>query len=176
MKWQDAIVLVAGIILGAWGMHTWTESDRHRPPIVQEKIVTQTETKWHYGKPKETVKYVDRVTGQETALPVDMKYTFNKPEFVFTVNGKAAKFTKADDERFVFDKNMGSMTQASTVSIDIRAPEQRPGIKVGVYAAGGQGASPEGGIEIATQSKRFDLDLDVNHKKEIKAKATWWIF
>ncbi len=130
------IFLLIGIGLGAWGMHTWQVSDlkaqlaltlaklKHaedKPPVVKETVKTVTDTQIAYV-PKETVVYRDPVSGQTSERPLDGKMTFSKPEFIFTVNGKPGKFTRADDERFVFDKNMMQLTQASTIRIEAEIP------------------------------------------------------
>lgn len=116
--------LVLGIVFGAWGEYTWGPrlTDRHtvEKPVITEKIVTQTDTQIAYV-PKEVVKYVNS-QGQTVTQPLDGKFTFNKPEFVYTVNGKSGKFTRADDERFVFDKNMLQLTQTSVIKIEAEIP------------------------------------------------------
>ena len=128
--------LLVGIGLGAWGMHTWQVSGlrqelavmaaklkhaEEKPPVVKETVKTVTDTQIAYV-PKETVVYRDPVTGQASERQLDGKMTFAKPEFIFTVNGKPGKFTKTDDERFVFDKNMMQLNQTSTIRVEAEIP------------------------------------------------------
>jgi hypothetical protein len=122
--YASILFLAVGICLGAWGEYTWGPrlTDRHtiEKPVITEKVVTQTDTKIVYV-PKEVIKYVN-AQGQTVTQPLDGKFTFNKPEFMFTVNGKPGKFTKSDDERFVFDKNMLQLTQTSVIKIEAEIP------------------------------------------------------
>lgn len=131
LAWAMLIVFVVGIGLGAWGMHTWEVSDlrtqlaleKAKPPVVKETVKTVTDTKLQYVK-GETV-YIP-VPGKQDAPPeakkLDGKFTFEKPEFVYTVNGKPGRFTKADDEKFIFEKNMLALTQTSTIRIEAEIP------------------------------------------------------
>lgn len=128
--------LLIGLGLGAWGMHTWQVSDlkaelaamalklKHaedKPPQVKETVKTVTDTQIAYV-PKEVVVYKDPVTGQVSNKPLDAKMTFEKPEFYLTVNGKPGKFTKTDDEKYVFEKNMMQLNQSSTVKLEVEVP------------------------------------------------------
>ncbi|HMM22955.1 MAG TPA: hypothetical protein PKA10_19775 [Selenomonadales bacterium] len=121
------IVLLIGIALGAWGKYTWgpkltnTVEKTIEKPVIVEKVVTQTETQIAYV-PKETIKYVDPQTGQEVTQPLDGQFEIGKTDFHYTVNGKPGQFTKADDERYVFDKNMLKLTQTSQVNLAVEVP------------------------------------------------------
>lgn len=128
--WLLVAIFIAGAVAGAWGMHTWTEDirtqlqvEKNKPPQVKETVKTETKTQLQYV-PGETV-YIP-VPGQPNAPPVatklDGKFEIAKPDFVFTVNGKPGKFTKADDEKYVFDKNMIALTQTSIVRIEAEIP------------------------------------------------------
>ncbi len=123
--WLLVVILIAGAAMGAWAEYTWgprlTITHTIEKPIVTEKVVTQTDTQIQYV-PKEVVVYRDPETGQVSEKPLDAKMIFNKPEFIFTVNGQPGKFTKADDERFVFDKNMMQLTQTSTIRVEAEIP------------------------------------------------------
>ncbi|MDR7865178.1 MAG: hypothetical protein RIN56_00090 [Sporomusaceae bacterium] len=126
------VFLVVGIGLGAWGMHTWQVSDlrtqlaleKTKPPVVKETVKTETKTQLQYVK-GETV-YLPAPTPDNPnatqATKLDGKFVFEKPEFIYMVNGKPGRFTKADDERFVFDKNMMLLTQATTIRIEAEIP------------------------------------------------------
>ena len=89
--------------------------------------------------PKETVIYRDSKTGRElTAKEIEsLDVNIKQPEFYFTVNGKPAKFEKTVDERWVFDKNKGLLTQTSTASIDIKVPVIEKNSGVGLYGSTG---------------------------------------
>lgn len=126
------IFTIIGFVGGAATLHWYETSDlkaeiakltaqlkaeKEKPPVIKESVKVQTVTQWAYGGEK--IIYRD---AQGKEIPVDMAYQFNKPEFIFTVNGKIAKFEKMDNERFVFDKNMGKMTQDTTANINIIVP------------------------------------------------------
>ena len=125
-------------MLGAWGYHTFTHSDwltklhnlenqltaeKNKPPVIKEVVRTQTQTEVAYV-PKETVIYRDSKTGRElTEKEIEsMNLNVRPSDFYFTVNGKPQKFSKTDDERWVFDKNKLAINQTSTASIDVKVP------------------------------------------------------
>lgn len=131
--------LLVGAGLGAWGMHTWQVSDlrtelaltlaklkhaEEKPPIVKEQVKTETKTQLQYVK-GETV-YLPAPTAANPnatqATKLDGKFTIGKPDFVYTVNGRPGKFTRADDEKFVFERNMVQLNQASTIKIEAEIP------------------------------------------------------
>lgn len=131
-------LFLIGVGIGAWGYHTWTNSDwlakihdlekqlvteKNKPPIVKEVVRTQTQTEVAYV-PKETVIYRDTKTGRElTATEIEsMSLNVRPSDFYFTVNGKPQKFSKTDEERWVFDKNKLAINQTSTAAIEIRTP------------------------------------------------------
>lgn len=127
--WLLIIIFAVGAVLGAWGMHTWTESDRlalfaekNKQPTVKETVKTVTQTEFAYI-PKETIIYKDAagnmVTGKEkTDVQADLK----KTELNVKVNGKDHVFTKSDDEQQIFDKNKLAVTQSSNVQMAIEVP------------------------------------------------------
>ncbi|HMM21126.1 MAG TPA: hypothetical protein PKA10_10330 [Selenomonadales bacterium] len=130
------VFLLIGAGLGAWGMHSWQVSDlrkelavlnlqlkqeKEKPPVVQEKVLTRTETQLAYV-PKETIKYVDPRTGQEVEQKLDGQFEIGRTEFNYTVNGRPGTLVKADNEKYVFDKNMLKLTQTSTVKLDVEVP------------------------------------------------------
>lgn len=146
-------VFVLGGFIGAWTYHTVTDSawltklhdmelkltaEKNKPPVIKEVVRTQTQTEVAYV-PKETVIYRDTKTGRElTATELDsMNLNVRPSDFYFTVNGKPQKFSKTDDERWVFDKNKLAINQSSTASIDIKVPTvdrtKRTGI--GIYGS-----------------------------------------
>jgi hypothetical protein len=157
---------VLGIGFGAWGEYTWGPrlTDRHtvEKPVITEKVVTQTDTKIAYV-PKEVIKYVD-AQGQEITQQLDGKFTFNKPEFIYTVNGKPGKFIKTDDERFVFDNNMLQLTQTSVIKIEAELPtvDRTRYFGVGV----GAGLRNGGAVEAIT------LDGPLSRNSHLG----WWVY
>lgn len=124
--------LVFGIGLGAWGMHTWQVTDLQKalaleqvkPAKVVETVKTLTDTKLQYVK-GETV-YLPAPTasspGATTAAKLDGKFDIGKPNFIYSLNGKPGQFTKADDEKYIFDKNMIELAQTSTITINATIP------------------------------------------------------
>lgn len=130
------VALVLGIGLGAWGMHVWTVSDlreqlaglaaqlqaeKNKPVQVKETVRTETQTQLAYI-PRETIKYIDAKTGQEVTKPLDGQFELGKTEFTYTVNGRPGTFTKTDDEKYVFDKNMLKLNQSSSVTLTVDVP------------------------------------------------------
>lgn len=131
-------VFLLGAAIGAWGYHTVTDSawltklhnlqmeltkEKNKPPIIKEVVKTVTNTEVAYV-PKETVIYRDSKTGRElTAQEIDsMNLNVRPSDFYFTVNGKPQKFSKTDEERWVFDKNKLAINQTSTASVEIKVP------------------------------------------------------
>lgn len=131
-------LFLVGAGFGAWGYHSWTNSDwmaklhslelklaaeKNKPPVIKEVVRTQTNTEVAYV-PKETVVYRDVKTGRElTDKEIEsMNINVRPSDFYFTVNGKPQKFSKTDDERWVFDKNKLAINQTSTATIDIKIP------------------------------------------------------
>jgi Flp pilus assembly secretin CpaC len=117
------IGIVVGVALGWLGHFYWGEriTSTVEKPVIVEKVVTQTDTKIQYV-PKETIIYKDQATGQTSQKDLDGKFELGKTEFIYTVNGQSGKFTKADDEQYVFDKNMMSVKQSSTVTLRLDIP------------------------------------------------------
>lgn len=117
-KWQHIIL---GAVIGALAMYSFGPriTNTVEKPVITEKIVTETQIKY---VPKETVVYKDPETGVVSKRELDGKFTFNKPDFIFTVNGKPGKFTRADDEQYVFQKNMMQLTQGSVITLKLNVP------------------------------------------------------
>ena len=134
------IFLIIGIITGAAIGHVLGEGDRQalalekvKPPVIKEMVKTVTDTKLQYV-PGETIYLsspikdsgliapVPQDTPDATPAKLDGKFTFNKPDFVYMVNGKVGKFTKKDEEEFIFEKNMMDLKQTSTITIKAEIP------------------------------------------------------
>ncbi|MDR3591594.1 MAG: hypothetical protein P4N41_18210 [Negativicutes bacterium] len=133
------IFLIVGMVAGALGLHAWQVSDlkvklaqleaqlmaeKAKPPQVKETVKTETQTKLQYV-PGETV-YLPSPTeanpNATQAAKLDGKFTIGKPNFVYELNGKPGQFAKADDERYVLDKNMIRLDQSSTITIKADIP------------------------------------------------------
>lgn len=132
-------VFAVGMILGAGTMHSWYISDlraelastktalnaeKNKPPQIKETVKTVVDTQLAYV-PKETIIYKDPEKGpdaQEEQKELDGKFDFKKPEFFFTVNGRPGKFTKTDNEQYIFDKNMLQLQQSSIIKIEAEIP------------------------------------------------------
>lgn len=140
LSWRSCIYtsllfFMLGIGIGIWGYHTWTEdlrakvlslthqlqSEKDRPPVIKETVKTITDTQIAYV-PKETIIYKDPITGQESKKQLDGKFEIGKQEFIYTVNGKPGKFTRTDDEKYVFERNMMQLTQNSQIHIEAEIP------------------------------------------------------
>lgn len=134
------IFLIIGVIAGYAIGHVLSEGDRqalavekNKPPVVKEVVKTVTDTKIAYV-PGETVylqspasstelqAIVNKDTPGAVASKLDGKFNIGKPDFIYNVNGKVGKFNKADDEQFVFDKNMIDLKQTSTITIQAEIP------------------------------------------------------
>jgi hypothetical protein len=175
------VCFILGGCIGAWGEYTWgprltekqiTERTVEKP-VITEKIVTRTDTQIAYV-PKETIKYIDAQTGQEVEKQLDGKFTIGKPDFTYTLNGKVGKFTKTDDEKFIFEKNMVELNQTSKVNIDIKTLEQ-PRAKIGAYAEVSQDLGGEAGVIAAYQSRKFDVELKYNNERQGKLQFNAWL-
>ena len=145
-------LFLLGAGMGAWGYHTATNSawlaklhtlelkltqEQAKPPVVKEVVRTQTQTEVAYV-PKETVVYRDSKTGRElTEAEIEsLNVSIKQPDFHFSVNGNPAKFSKTADERWIFDKNKGQLTQTSTASIDVKIPtvDKTKRFGMGIYS------------------------------------------
>jgi len=158
--------LIIGIITGYAIGHVLGEGVRQalalekaKPPVVKEILKTVMDTKLQYV-PGETVYLPSPITDTGLIAPVpqdtpgatpaklDGKFTFNKPDFVYMVNGKVGKFTKRDEENFIFEKNMMDFKQTNTITIQAEIPTidltRHNILTVGAMFAGGK-VSPGAG-------------------------------
>ena len=97
-----------GHILGEWGRQALA-LEKAKPPVIKETVKTVIDTKLQYV-PGETVYLPSQIkdsglitpvaqdTPRATPAKLDGKFTFNKPDFIYMVNGKVGKFTKTVDE------------------------------------------------------------------------------
>lgn len=106
------VSFIAGIAFQNW---------QHECPEAEKEIVTeyQTETKTEIAYvPKEVVVYKDRQEVEKTDIDMEL----GKQELNIKVNGKETTIEKADNEKFVFDKNKLTLTQTSSADINISVP------------------------------------------------------
>lgn len=93
-----------------------------QPTIVHGTVKTITDTQIAYV-PKETVvtKYIDANGKEVTSTSLektDLDATIGKPTFNVQLNGKELVFNKADNERYVLEKNKVSLDQSTVVTFD----------------------------------------------------------
>jgi hypothetical protein len=101
----------------------------HTCPTPAPEVVTKIEyrdrvqTEIAYV-PKETVIYKD-ASGQavEQAEKTDVDIKINKPELLVKVNGKEMAIEKAEDEKFLFEKNKLKLEQTSSAALNITLPD-----------------------------------------------------
>lgn len=84
---------------------------KEKPVYVQGETVTKTE-----------IAYVPKTVVNGKKEKTDLQADIGKTDFVVRVNGKEKTFAKADDERFVFDKNKLTLDQTSKVMLDVNVP------------------------------------------------------
>ena len=74
------------------------------------------------SKTKTDIAYVPKTVVNGKKEKTDLQADIGKTDFVVRVNGQEQTFTKADDERFVFDKNKLTLDQTSKVTLDVTVP------------------------------------------------------
>ena len=74
------------------------------------------------SKTKTDIAYVPKTVVKGEKEKTDLQADIGKTEFVVKVNGEEQTFAKADDERFIFDKNKLTLDQTSKVTMDINVP------------------------------------------------------
>jgi len=111
--------------------HTTSNTVEKQPIYITG--TTTTDTKLQYVK-GETVYLPAAVSATELSTPVskdtpgavatkiDGKFNIGKPDFTYIVNNKVGKFTKTDDESYIFDKGMLDLKQTSTIKIQADIP------------------------------------------------------
>jgi hypothetical protein len=155
-------------------------AEKAKPPVVKTEVKTVTDTKLQYV-PGETV-YLPTPTPDNpnatTATKLDGKIEIGKPTFTYTLNGKPGQFTKTDDEKYVFDKNMVTLTQAATVAIKLEVPtvDNTRRNAIGPYAT-----TESYGLILSreTDSQRFMLlagkKWDKDNGRGYEAGAAWQV-
>lgn len=84
---------------------------KEKPVYVQGETVTKTE-----------IAYVPKTVVNGKKEKTDLQADIGKTDFVVRVNGEEQTFAKAEDERFVFDKNKLTLDQTSKVTLDVTVP------------------------------------------------------
>lgn len=118
------VSFIIGIIVGA-KIFTKTPSEKtiiEKPTIVKGEVITQTDTKIQYV-PKETInyKYINNQGKEVTESKLentDLQANIGKKKFNINLNGQPVEFTKAENEKYVFDKNKVQLDQESTVTFN----------------------------------------------------------
>ncbi|GMB00454.1 hypothetical protein [Pelosinus sp. IPA-1] len=102
-----------------------------QPIYITGQTVKETELQYVKGETvylpapasnTELVTPVNKDTPGAVATKLDGKFNIGKPDFVYQVNGKVGKFTKTDDEQYIFDKGMLDLKQTSTIKIQAEIP------------------------------------------------------
>ncbi len=140
-KFRTAVVhlciLAIGLIVGFYiGTQYYPRIDtktvtieKEKPIYIEGKATTDTKTQIAYV-PKETIieRYIDAETGKEVTKEslekTDLNANVGKTEFNVNLNGKDVRFTKTDDEKYVFDKNKVVLNQTSTITFDATVTPQ----------------------------------------------------
>lgn len=107
-----AVCFVIGFLAG----FSW-RAINHKCPVSKavqnESVTAKTET-----EAKTIVRYVEKESPQDA----DVDVTVPKQTLTVKVNGKEQAFEKADNEKYVLDKNKIALEQQSKASIDIKVP------------------------------------------------------
>lgn len=74
------------------------------------------------SKTKTDIAYVPKTVVKGKKEKTDLQADIGKTDFTVKVNGQEQTFTKADDERFIFDKNKLTLDQTSKVTLDVNVP------------------------------------------------------
>lgn len=74
------------------------------------------------SKTKTEIAYVRKEMKNGKQEKSDIIADIGKQDIVIKVNGEEQTFAKADDERFVFDKNKLTLDQTSKVTLDVTVP------------------------------------------------------
>ncbi len=164
--------LILGFFIGSNGFLSKRSDISQKIPqstTAQINNETKTETKIIYV-PKETVVYVDPKTGKQISETekTDLEANIGKQTFNIKINGKETEIQKADNERFVFDKNKIVLDQMSTISINAKIDpvviDKTKHWGIGV----GYGSKNAGVIIAIPINKKYNLDGWLYANKEKK--------
>ena len=130
------------MFLGGYTAHDYLHDCPEAKPVIVTEYKDRVQTEIAYV-PKETVIYklADGSTGEKADADIDIK--INKPELNVKVNDKDFAVQKADDEKYVFEKNKLALTQTSSADLNITVPTvdktKRYTIGIGVSKDGAVG-------------------------------------
>lgn len=138
---QNKIIYIL-LAVALFGGGYWLRGYLHTCPakvVTKVEYVDRVQTEIAYV-PKETIIYKDGSKGTEKT---DIDMQLGKPELNVKVNGKEFAINKAEDEKYIFDKNKLTLTQNSSADLHISVPvvdkTKRWGIGAGVSKDGAVG-------------------------------------
>ena len=140
--------------------------DQSAPTIATEEAKINTKTE---------IVYVPKlVYADGTKEKTDVELNSGKPSVTVKVNGKEQAFNLIQGETQKFEDGKVVMNQDSTIKFDIKT-EQTPQIKCGAYVSEDTNNKGEIGVRASLQTKKYDIDLTANQKKEARLMYTWWL-
>ena len=104
-----------GFLIGILAMTQDVVKDVEKPQLNTISSVVESKTKTE-------IAYVRKETKNGKREKADIIADIGKQDIVIKVNGEEQTFAKADDERFVFDKNKLTLDQTSNVTLDVTVP------------------------------------------------------
>ena len=137
-------------------------------PVVKEVVKVETETQIQY-----VARAIDPVTGQKENT--DLEANINQPKIGAKVNGKDHEFDLLQGETQKFENGKILMNQESTIKFDVEVPTVHQKWRVGAYSEWVIGDnSPDVGLRVNRQFKRWDGDVYINQDKDVKGQVTIW--
>ncbi len=137
-------------------------------PIIKEVVKVETETQFRY-----IAKEIDPITGQKENT--DFEANLNQPKIGVKVNGKDHKFDLLQGETQKFENGKIVMNQDSTIKFEVEVPTVHQKWRVGAYSEWVIGDnSPDVGLRVNRQFKRWDGDVYINQDKDVKGQVTIW--
>ena len=104
-----------GVLVGILAMTQDVVKEVEKPQVSTISSVMESKTKTE-------IAYVRKETKNGKQEKSDIIADIGKQDIVIKVNGEEQTFAKADDERFVFDKNKLTLDQTSKVTLDVTVP------------------------------------------------------
>ena len=110
-------ILIFGLGFGLGGLFASqdvvNDAEKPQPNTISSVMESKTKTE---------IAYVRKETKNGKCEKADIIADIGKQDIVIKVNGEEQTFAKADDERFVFDKNKLTLDQTSKVTLDVTVP------------------------------------------------------
>lgn len=113
--WIAVVSFALGIAVGSLVATQDVVDDAEKPRSNTISGVVESKTKTE-------IAYVRKETKNGKQEKSDIIADIGKQDIVIKVNGEEQTFAKADDERFVFDKNKLTLDQTSKVTLDVTVP------------------------------------------------------